>query len=53
MENNTITIGPDCSNCKYSNLIEESKRDVFIYCSYKNKKMYYGQRIICDDKEKA
>lgn len=49
---NTITVGKECEACKYYQLIEESKKDVYVYCAAKNKKYYYGQRIVCEEKEK-
>ena len=49
---NTITIGRDCNGCKYYQLKEESKRDVFVHCIYKDKTYFYGQRICCENKEK-
>lgn len=50
----TITVGEkECGDCKYYQLIEESKKDVYIYCAARDKRYYYGTRISCDDKEKA
>lgn len=50
----TITVGEsDCGNCKHYQLIEESKKDIYVYCAARDKRYYYGQRISCDDKEKA
>ena len=50
----TITVGEsDCGNCRHYQLIEESKKDIYVYCAARNKKYFYGQRISCEDKEKA
>ena len=50
MSEEIITVGKDCKDCKFcsENTI---KKDIF--CVIKSKEYYYGQRIICDDKEKA
>ena len=48
----TITVGKECEGCRYYELIEESKKDIFVYCEAKEKKFYYGQRISCEEKEK-
>ena len=44
----TITVGRDCSGCKY---YQEQSRDR-VQCMARNKGYYYGQRIVCEDKEK-
>lgn len=49
----TVTVGKECEGCRYYELIEESKKDIFVYCEAKEKKFYYGQRISCEDKEKS
>lgn len=50
----TITVGEkECGDCKYYQLIEESKKDIYVYCAARDKRYFYGQRISCDDKEKA
>jgi len=49
----TITVGKECENCRHYQLIEESKKDIYVYCAARDKKYYYGTRISCDDKEKA
>lgn len=44
----TITLGRDCVGCKY---YSELSRDQ-IECLARHKKYYYGQRVVCEDKEK-
>ena len=48
-KDSTITLGRDCSGCKY---YSELSRDQ-IECKAKNKSYYYGQRIVCEEKEKG
>lgn len=43
-----ITLGKDCSGCKY---YHEQSRNL-IECLARNKVYCYGQKIVCEDKER-
>lgn len=46
MEEKTI-LTSQCENCKYGSVDYEDKARMTVYCSYKEKKYMYGQRIPC------
>lgn len=41
----------ECENCKHGTVIENSKADIKVYCSIKDKYYYFGQCIQCINKE--
>lgn len=51
-EEKIIIAGKDCEDCRYSDIVDESKSEVYIFCGIKNKRYFYGQCIPCDLKEK-
>lgn len=42
----------ECENCRNGTVDDSDKSKIKIYCAVKNKKYYYGQMVMCDDKEK-
>lgn len=40
----------ECENCKHGTVIENSKADIKVYCSIKDKYYYFGQCIPCLNK---
>lgn len=41
----------ECEKCKFCTIVEENKGRVFIQCEARNRRYFYGQRIMCEDKE--
>ncbi len=42
----------ECVECIYGTIDETDPSRLYVNCSVRNKKYYYGQRIPCDDKRK-
>ena len=51
-EEKIIIAGKDCEDCRYSDIVEESKARIYVFCGIKDKRYFYGQNIPCDLKEK-
>lgn len=47
-----MIITSECEKCRHSEVIEQSKRDVWVKCKVTDKLYRYGQCIDCDNKEK-
>ncbi len=40
----------ECESCKYGTVMENSKADIKVYCSIKDKYYFFGQCIPCENK---
>lgn len=48
-----IIVGKDCDDCRYCVYInEESRKNIKVYCTIKEKEYRYGQCIPCELKTK-
>lgn len=46
-----MIITSECEKCVHSQINEEDKSKIKIYCKIKNKSYYYGQCIPCEFRE--
>lgn len=46
-----ITTSEDCLECVHGTVVKNSKSDIRIVCDARDKEYFYGQRLVCDDKE--
>ena len=47
-----ITTSEECLKCEHCILVEESKAKVWIDCSAKEKRIFYGKIVECDNFQK-
>lgn len=47
----SMIITSECEHCKYGIIDDSNKARIMVYCSYRDKKYFYGQCIPCEDKE--
>lgn len=52
MSDVNVIITSECEECRYGEVIEQSKRDIWVKCKVHDKLYRYGQCIQCEDKEK-
>lgn len=48
----SMIITSECSDCVYGEIIEKSKRDIWVHCDARDKMYRYGQCVPCEDKKK-
>lgn len=51
MSDVNVIITSECEECRYGEVIEQSKRDIWVKCKVHDKLYRYGQCIQCEDKE--
>ena len=45
-----IIAGPDCENCIYMTIDEQSKGRIRVICDARDRQYWWGQNVPCEDK---